>query len=274
MDTQVKRYSSGMMARLGFSVAAHMDPEVLVIDEILSVGDLAFQKKCYEHMKSLAERGVAVVFVSHNMSAIAQLCPRTMVLNSGECIYLGDTAAAQHEYFSLLTERAGSEMGLQVEDVKLLDAQGIPKAVFESGEPCRIRATVSSEQSYREFSLGLSLVASGGYEVFHTTSKRLLNETLEVGPGDLVTVEAEIDLNLAGGAYTLQVQCHDYETPPSEICRFDVVDLQIPHVPDFGGVAHLDPRLRMSLEPSAAPGAMTGGVLGASHATVSSTSLN
>ena len=252
LDTQVKRYSSGMMARLGFSVAAHMDPQVLVVDEILSVGDLAFQKKCYQHMEGLADRGVAVLFVSHNMSAIAQLCPKTMVLHEGRCVFLGETLRAQHEYFSLLTERAQSQKGLSLEDVTLLDDTGAPRTVFRSGERCRIRARVSSEVTYREFSLGLSLVTSGGYQIFHTTAKRLANATVQMEPGDSVTLEADVELNLAGGTYTLQVQCHDYETPPSELCRFEATDLQVPDLPDFGGVVYLNPKLRLEREPSAA----------------------
>lgn len=252
LDTQVKRYSSGMMARLGFAVAAHMDPEVLVIDEILSVGDLAFQKKCYQHMQSLTQRGVTVVFVSHNMSAIAQLCPRTMVLHQGRCIFLGETVGAQHEYLSLLTERAQAEKGLNLDEVQVLDRDGAPRTVFDPGESCTVRAKVSSGERYRQFSLGLSLVAPGGYEVFHTTSKRLGHATLDLEPGDCATLEADLDLNLAGGTYTLQVQCHDYETPPSEICRFEAIDLQIPEVPDFGGVAFFNPRLRLERDRPAA----------------------
>jgi lipopolysaccharide transport system ATP-binding protein len=248
LDTQVKRYSSGMMARLGFSVAAHMDPELLVIDEILSVGDLAFQKKCYEHMKSLAGRGVAVLFVSHNLSAIAQLCPTTMVLNEGRCVFLGETGQAQHEYVSLLTQHARSQKGLALVGVELLDEGGSPKAVFQSGEPCRIRALVRSEEAYRQFSLGLALVSTDGYEVFHTTSKRLANATVSVQPGDSVTLDAELDLNLAGGTYAIQVQCHDYETLPSAICKFEAADVQVPSVPDFGGVAYLNPRLELGLK--------------------------
>jgi lipopolysaccharide transport system ATP-binding protein len=246
LDTQVKRYSSGMMARLGFAVAAHMDPEVLVIDEILSVGDLAFQKKCYLHMEQLAGRGVAVVFVSHNMSAIAQLCPNTMVLHEGTCMFMGDTARAQREYLSLLTKRAQAEKGLTLDQIELLDGTGNPRTVFRPGEPCRIRARVSSSKLYRQFSLGFSLVASGGYEVFNTTSKRMGHDTVAVKPGDSVALDAEIDLNLTGGTYTLQIQCHDYETPPSEICRFEAIDVQVPEVPDFKGVAYLNPRLRIA----------------------------
>src|SRR5882672_7362007 len=83
IDTPVKRYSSGMHARLGFSVAAHLDPDVLLIDEVLSVGDLAFQEKCYERMQRFARSGIAIVFVSHNLSAISTLCSRVLVMRHG-----------------------------------------------------------------------------------------------------------------------------------------------------------------------------------------------
>ena len=108
----------------------------------------------------------------------------------------------------------------------------------------------SSREAYRQFSLGLSLVASGGYEVFNTTAKRLGHAPVAVEPGDSLDLEAEVDCNLGGGTYTLQVQCHDYATPPSEICRFEAIDLQVPELPDFGGVAHLNPRLRVHKSPA------------------------
>jgi lipopolysaccharide transport system ATP-binding protein len=83
IDTQVKRYSSGMQARLGFSVAAHLDPDVLLIDEVLAVGDLSFQQKCYERLKAFRRSGVAISFVSHNMQAISMLCDRVLYLQPG-----------------------------------------------------------------------------------------------------------------------------------------------------------------------------------------------
>src|ERR1039457_681819 len=80
IDTPVKRYSSGMYARLGFAVAAHVDPEVLVVDEVLSVGDYAFQRKCMERMKEVVSKGTSVLFVSHNLKSVAAFCSRTMLL--------------------------------------------------------------------------------------------------------------------------------------------------------------------------------------------------
>src|SRR5207249_5857911 len=83
LDTPVKRYSSGMYVRLAFAVAAHLEPEILVVDEVLAVGDAEFQKKCLGKMKGVASRGRTVLFVSHNMEAIGNLCSRGMWLDRG-----------------------------------------------------------------------------------------------------------------------------------------------------------------------------------------------
>src|SRR5207249_8798042 len=95
VDTQVKRYSSGMNARLGFSIAAHLNPDVLLIDEVLSVGDLAFQEKCQARMKRFRDDGVAIVFVSHHLPAVAQLCNKVLLLDQGEPVRLGAPADRQ-----------------------------------------------------------------------------------------------------------------------------------------------------------------------------------
>ena len=84
IDTPIKRYSSGMKVRLAFSVAAHLEPEILVVDEVLAVGDADFQKKCLNKMESVGEEGRTVIFVSHNMSAISRLCNRAILLDSGK----------------------------------------------------------------------------------------------------------------------------------------------------------------------------------------------
>ena len=247
LDTPVKRYSSGMLARLGFSVAAHMDPEVLLVDEILSVGDLAFQKKCFAHMLSLTTRGVAVIFVSHNLAAISQLCPRTLVLSEGAVQVIDDTPEAEQLYLSLLSKRDDTSIAI-LEEIELTDRDGRAKAVFESGEECRVRAVVRTREPFTEFSLGLSLSASTGHEVFHTTSQRLHGITVAAGRDERIELEARLVLNLAGGDYRLFVQCHDLARLPgstSELCRFDATGLQIPMLPDYGGVSFLDPSMEL-----------------------------
>src|SRR5207253_3506139 len=93
IDTPVKRYSSGMNARLGFSIAAHLSPDVLLIDEVLSVGDMAFQAKCQERMKRFRSEGTAIVFVSHHLPAVASLCSQVLLLERGVPVRLGSPSA-------------------------------------------------------------------------------------------------------------------------------------------------------------------------------------
>src|SRR5687767_11853102 len=94
LDTPVKRYSSGMYVRLAFAVAAHLEPEILVVDEVLAVGDAAFQKKCLGKMRDVASMGRTVIFVSHNMAAVQSLCSRAIVVADGSCEFDGPAAAA------------------------------------------------------------------------------------------------------------------------------------------------------------------------------------
>jgi ABC-type polysaccharide/polyol phosphate transport system ATPase subunit len=106
IDTPVKFYSSGMFMRLGFAVAAHVDPDVLLVDEVLAVGDVAFQLKCLDHMRSLQVQGTTVVIVSHAMAAIRLLCPRVILLRKGGLVFDGDAETAISRHHELLTEDA------------------------------------------------------------------------------------------------------------------------------------------------------------------------
>lgn len=98
LDTPVKRYSSGMYVRLAFAVAAHLEPEILVVDEVLAVGDAEFQKKCLGKMQDVAEHGRTVLFVSHNMSAISTLCSRGLLISGGRLAFAGDAAEVMERY--------------------------------------------------------------------------------------------------------------------------------------------------------------------------------
>ena len=108
IDTPVKRYSSGMQLRLAFAVAAHLEPEVLIIDEVLSVGDLAFQEKCLGRMQEVAGEGRTVLFVSHNLTAVQTLCPRSMLLSSGTKVVEGPTGEVIDEYVRSTRREAGT----------------------------------------------------------------------------------------------------------------------------------------------------------------------
>ena len=101
LDTPVKHYSSGMYVRLAFSVAAHLEPEILLLDEVLAVGDIAFQSKCLEKMHTIVKAGRTVLFVSHSMESVRDLCSRVIVLHKGTLVFDGDTETGIERYLAL-----------------------------------------------------------------------------------------------------------------------------------------------------------------------------
>lgn len=105
LDTPVKRYSSGMYLRLAFAIAAHLEPEILIVDEVLAVGDLQFQRKCLGKMESVARTGRTVLFVSHNIGAVTQLCGKAILLERGALVESGDAATVANRYLSEATDR-------------------------------------------------------------------------------------------------------------------------------------------------------------------------
>lgn len=111
IDTPVKRYSSGMFVRLGFAVAAHLDPEVLIVDEVLAVGDAAFQRKCMTKMHEVARSGRTILFVSHNMGSIQELCDRTLVFKNGRLVAEGSPSEAATLYLRSTAEETGVNLG-------------------------------------------------------------------------------------------------------------------------------------------------------------------
>lgn len=136
LDTPVKRYSSGMQARLGFSIAAHMDPEVLLVDEVLSVGDAAFRAKCLDHMERLIASDVSVVFISHNLEQVRRLCDRAVVLEKGRVKFDGDVATACDAYYGCFDQEHGRSMlpqGVDAGPARLLRL----RVTNEEGGPTR-----------------------------------------------------------------------------------------------------------------------------------------
>jgi lipopolysaccharide transport system ATP-binding protein len=115
IDTPIKRYSSGMRLRLGFAVAAHMDPDVLFVDEVLAVGDAEFQKKCLNAMDELRSGGRTVLFVSHNMAAIEKLCRRTVWIDAGVCAWTALTEEVIASYLATFSE--SQRTGYDLENV-------------------------------------------------------------------------------------------------------------------------------------------------------------
>jgi lipopolysaccharide transport system ATP-binding protein len=158
IDTPVKFYSSGMYVRLGFSVAAHLQPEILAVDEVLAVGDTDFQRKCLGKMEHVAQQeGRTVLFVSHNMAAVQSLCRRGIVLDQGRIHYIGDQAGAITEYLRSfdtrkqnLLERADREGSgaLRVVGIRITDAQGKDIDIATSGQDIEIHLSFQTAPGF------------------------------------------------------------------------------------------------------------------------------
>lgn len=153
IDTPVKRYSSGMYVRLAFSVAAHLDPDILLLDEVLAVGDFTFQKKCIDFAHELERKGATILFVSHNMFSIKSMCQRVIYLKKGEVVYDGpvDEGLKRYEADCRLATAPWfqSEPGLpeiDITSVEIMGEDGKERSLFEFGERLRVRARYKASE--------------------------------------------------------------------------------------------------------------------------------
>jgi lipopolysaccharide transport system ATP-binding protein len=169
IDTPVKRYSSGMYVRLAFSVAAHLEPEILLLDEVLSVGDLPFQQKCMAFAKRLQQSDATILFVSHNMFSIKTMCRRVIYLKQGRIQYDGaaDGGIARYEEDCRLsnlgwTEQRPDDWPVRVSAIAITDEAGCAKTVFDHGERMRIRIAYEASRRLESPNFIVAFVRSDG----------------------------------------------------------------------------------------------------------------
>jgi len=177
IDTPVKFYSSGMFVRLGFAVAVHADPDVLIVDEVLAVGDLAFQVKCYERMNEIRSRGTTVVMVSHHLGAVRRMCERVLLLHDGRPVHVGppeESIARFHEVLAQSSEvRVDHDSGLRfdptavrIDAVELLAVDGSPTAHVEAGEPLTVRVRGCALRDVDDLVVALTVFAADGTALY------------------------------------------------------------------------------------------------------------
>jgi len=204
IDTPVKFYSSGMFMRLGFSVAVHSDPSVLLVDEVLAVGDMSFQSKCLDRMRALQEAGTSIVLVSHIMSAVRLLCPRVAVLEGGRLVFDGDPEAAIGEYYKVLsTSESASVDGASVVVVgrELRGVEGEQHYVAPDGE-VELVTRVRFNQPVDDPHVRFQILTEGGLLV-STTQSVLRRPWRSFRAGDEVDVGVRFRARFAGGSYRL-----------------------------------------------------------------------
>jgi lipopolysaccharide transport system ATP-binding protein len=165
IDTPVKHYSSGMGLRLGFAVAAHLEPEILVVDEVLAVGDSSFQKKCLGRMEQVADTGRTVLFVSHNMAAISTLCRKAVVLDGGQLVFVGSTSEAIRYYQQHL--RIEHTVPNTRKTVSFSQVRITPAGELSADEPFDLTYQIHCQRSLPAFRLFCILSDESGDTLVH-----------------------------------------------------------------------------------------------------------
>ena len=222
LDTPVKRYSSGMYVKLAFAVAAHMEPEILIVDEVLSVGDIEFQKKCLGKMEDVSvEEGRTVLFVSHNMATIKALCTSCMLMSEGRITHNGTVDDILNEYMAI--------------NKKVLNIDGIIPEGYSSAntgviryvsakltnqhaendifylEPIKFDLNLDSVQTINDVILDIRICNAQGIEVVHACNKyENYYKKFPIKPGSN-TVKVELDNSLQPGSYTVTLGVHEID---------------------------------------------------------------
>lgn len=183
LDTPVKRYSSGMYVRLAFAVAAHMEPEILLIDEVLAVGDAQFQKKCLGKMGDVASEGRTVLFVSHNMAAIQELCSRTIVLAGGHVVEDAPAPKAISDYLSAPPGTADGDLDLSSPSLRrnslqdsnfkwtriaILNSEGKPTTTVGLAEPFEMELRGKASVATKDLKVGFGVMSPLGFSLFNS----------------------------------------------------------------------------------------------------------
>lgn len=217
IDTPIKHYSSGMRLRLGFAVAAHLEPDVLIVDEVLAVGDAGFQKKCIQAMEGLRNSGRTVLFVSHNLAAVENLCSRGIWIDAGKIrmdggakevilAYMGSFAGERSSGTDLSGKQNRLGSGeIRYTRIEYLTPAGTPSAMVRSGDALVLRFHYRAETSVRDPSFGFRLFTEMGTMITETGHGLHGIHIPKVGPGD-GHIDLEIDsLNLVPGQYSLSL---------------------------------------------------------------------
>lgn len=215
IDTPVKFYSSGMLIRLGFSVAVHVDPEILLVDEVLAVGDISFQTKCYERMQRIREGGTTVVIVSHNLPTVRRVCDRVLLLHNGLDFYDGDPAEAISRYHDLLSMDShaepayDSDLGhyfdadmVKITSFDIFDQSGERGNEFSAGEPIMARMGVKALKDMSDIVVGITLETAEGIHLYGEQTAGLAMGALR--QGDDALFKFSLPARLGTGSFALK----------------------------------------------------------------------
>jgi lipopolysaccharide transport system ATP-binding protein len=211
IDTPVKRYSSGMYARLGFSIAAHVDPEVMIVDEVLSVGDFVFQQRCVDRMRTAIASGTTLLFVSHDLKAVTEICQRALLLENGKVSVTGPTDTVLRQYLnSSEPDDPNEDKPVKITQVRVR-GRGGEQVTFESGQTAWVDIEITAKQALDKLAVVIWIVDNTDYEIFNTSTERLGLPPISLAPGQVYRCTYELQLNVAHGSFGLCAAVHRYD---------------------------------------------------------------
>ena len=244
LDTPVKRYSSGMFARLGFAVAAHVEPDILIVDEVLSVGDYLFQQKCFQRMNEVMSGGATVVFVSHNLRAVSLLCERSMLLERGRVVTMGPS----HEVIKAYLTRGHGARATEDRDIRITEVSLGPERTrveFQADEVLEITVAAAARTPHEDISVVVQIVDDHQYPVFDTCTQRLGAGPLALEAGETLRCTFRMQLRLADGTYHVSAYLHRYVTDQAYERWSAAATFFVAGTPTVRGVANLVPTLTL-----------------------------
>jgi ABC-type polysaccharide/polyol phosphate transport system ATPase subunit len=263
-DLKLKNYSSGMHVRLAFSVMIQVDADVLLIDEILAVGDAAFQQKCFDVFFRMREEGKTIVFVTHDMAAVERFCHRALLLERGQLVELGDPREVADHYLQLNFERGeptdpegfgarrAGDGAARVVDAWMEDEHGGRQSAFPQGAPCAFKAQVRFERRVDDPTFAVAFVNPQRQNVFVATSATDPEPSGRFEPGETATFSVAFENALAPGRYALSSLVAHPGGGDAVIDRFEnIFSMVVTGARPAGGIVDLPHEL--SIERAAEP---------------------
>jgi ABC-type polysaccharide/polyol phosphate transport system ATPase subunit len=248
IDTPVKRYSSGMNARLGFSIAAHVDPDVLVIDEVLSVGDYLFQQKCQARLEEFRRSGAAIVFVSHNMQAIASLCDRALLLRPHKPPILAGVAEVSALYAAADKEVVDPRVTVRRFRLSHRGRHAPLPAAIAPGTPLTLDVDIEANTDLPRCNIFFEVVRTDGLKMFNHTPMGHGEPPMDLEAGCSFTSRIHFRANVLRGTYRVLLHLSDAERvwPPIEIAG--LASFVVQDTTREGGCAELEPSYELRVD--------------------------
>ena len=247
IDMPVKNYSSGMYVRLGFAVAVEVNPDVLLVDEVLAVGDMAFQMKCLDRIRAFQKSGRTILIVSHDLVAMEQFCDDVKLIHQGRLVAQGHPSEVVLTYMKQYMARIGQlnveEHGtreVEILDVQLRDGEGRAGNTFITGTPLTVEIRYHAKKRIAQPVFGFSLKTGTGFFIFGTNSQILQQAVPDLEPGDGVMRLRVDPLSLMEGKYFLSLAIHSWDHATQYHRREDWYPFAVKSASSSLGVFHLN----------------------------------